>query len=365
MAPASRRSTDSLIDRLFQEPHAFDFFQAVRILERAAMDDLATPESPDAGRIGEDKDPRLEAVRIRAQQALFFPTGEVEGAARGTRQPGGDALRRPPELTVNFMGLTGPSGVLPQHYSEFLIRATRERSIAPRDFFDIFNHRMTSLFMRAWEKYRLPVRYECGGPTGDDAITGCLLALVGLAMAGLRDRLAVDDEAVVHYAGHYAHSPRSAAALEAILSDYFERPVRVEQFRGRWVWFAPDELSALPDQEALDGRYAQLGVDAMVGERVWDVQGGFRIRIGPLTYAQFASFMPGSDAVARLVDLTRLFVGPAFSFDLQLTLAAPEVPYLTLAREGDYVPRLGWNTWLKHAEFRHDADDAVFSLDHS
>jgi hypothetical protein len=36
---------------------------------------------------------------------------------------------------------------------------------------------------------------------------------------------------------------------------------------------------------------------------------------------------------------------------------------LQLAGDGDYVPRLGWNTWLKHGEFRQDASDAVFLLD--
>jgi type VI secretion system protein ImpH len=112
-----------------------------------------------------------------------------------------------------------------------------------------------------------------------------------------------------------------------------------------------------------EGSFAQLGANAVVGERVWDVQGSFRIRIGPVRYQQFISFMPGSKDLAQLVDLTRLFVGPTFSFDMQLTLAKEEVPYLALAGEGDYVPRLGWNTWLKHEEFRQDASDAVFLLD--
>src|SRR5262249_195119 len=139
---------------------------------------------------------------------------------------------------------------------------------------------------------------------------------------------------------HYAHWPRSAGALQAVLSDFFDRPVEIEQFLGRWTWLAPDELTEMPSRGNPEGSFAQLGVTAVVGERVWDVQGSFRIRIGPLDYAQFVSFMPGSKDLEQLVDLTRLFVGPTFGFDAQLTLKKEEVPYLKLASEGDYVPRL-------------------------
>lgn len=358
MVSARRRARTPLIDRLFEEPHAFEFFQAVQVLERAAQ---RTLDTPGRGRVGEDEDPRHEAVRFAAYQTVIFPPAAVLEAEPPAQADIGTP-GRPPKVAVGFFGLTGPSGVLPQHYTELLIRSLRSKSTAPRDFLDLFNHRLVSLFHRAWEKYRLPAAYERHAPA-EDPVTACLMALVGLDMPHLRERLAVDDDAVAHYAGHYSHWPRSVAALESILSDFFARPVQVEQFRGRWVWLAPDEVTMLPSRMAPEGAFGQLGINAVVGERVWDVQGGFRIRIGPVSYAQFASFMPGSRDLAQLVDLTRLFVGPTLSYDVQLTLARQEVPFLQLAGDGDYVPRLGWNTWLKHAEFRQDASDAIFQLD--
>ncbi len=359
MVTARGRTRTPVVDGLLEEPHAFEFFQAVQVLERAARQ---TNDAAGGGRVGEDVDPRHEAVRFIVSQALAFPTAEVMDAKPAQRADV-DVPGRPPALSVAFMGLTGPSGVLPQHYTELLIRSLRDKGFALRDFFDLFNHRLISLFHRAWEKYRLPAAYERYAPD-EDPVTTLLMAIVGLGTPHLREGLAVDDEAIVHYAGHYAHWPRSVAALEAILSDFFERTVRIEQFRGRWTWLAPDEFTALPNRLMPEGTFAQLGVDAVVGERVWDVQGSFRIRIGPVGYRQFIGFMPGSRDLAQLVDLTRLFVGPTFSFDMQLTLARQEVPVLALASEGEYVPRLGWNTWLKHAEFREDASDAVFLLDH-
>jgi type VI secretion system protein ImpH len=358
MVSARRRTRTPLIDRLFEEPHAFEVFQAVQVLERAAQ---RTVDTPGRGRIGEDESPSHEAVRFRAYQAVIFPSAAVLDAKPPT-QADVDTPGRRPELAVGFFGLTGASGVLPQHYTELLIRSLRDKSTALRDFLDVFNHRLVSLFHRAWEKYRLPATYERHAPD-EDPVTSSLMALVGLDIPHLRDRLAADDEAIAHYAGHYSHRPRSVAALEAVLSDFFTPPVQIEQFRGRWVWLAPDEVTLLPSLGAPDGAFSQLGVNAVVGERVWDVQGSFRIRIGPVSYAEFTSFMPGSKELAQLVDLARLYVGPTLSYDMQLILARQEVPFLQLAGDGDYVPRLGWNTWLKHAEVRQDASDAVFQLD--
>ena len=90
-------------------------------------------------------------------------------------------------MTVNFIGLIGPLGVLPHA----LHRTDRGAPVCARcrtlrDFLDIFNHRMISLFYRAWEKYRFPVAYERGGRR-TDRFTGYLLDLIGLGTPGLAE----------------------------------------------------------------------------------------------------------------------------------------------------------------------------------
>jgi type VI secretion system protein ImpH len=218
--------------------------------------------------------------------------------------------------------------------------------------------------MRAWEKYRLPAAYERADGTGTDPITEALFALVGLGTGHLRRRLSVNDQVLLHYAGHFSHWPRPAVALEAILSDYLARPVTIEQFRGRWSVLAVDDQSRLGSSEIDEGRYCRLGLDAVVGDRVWDIQGSFRIRIGPLTYAEFRQFMGEGAMLRKLADLARMFVGAELNFDVQLTLARLEVPECRLGGEGEfYEPRLGWNTWLKGGEYARDASDAVFQTD--
>jgi type VI secretion system protein ImpH len=92
-----------------------------------------------------------------------------------------------------------------------------------RDFLDLFNHRLISLFYRAWEKYRFPIDYEqaLAKQKGYDRFSLHLFDLVGLGIEGLRERLEVEDEALLFYAGLLAQHPHSASALEGLRQDYF------------------------------------------------------------------------------------------------------------------------------------------------
>ncbi len=363
MATQSRRQNPPLIEELFRQPYGVSFFQAVRLLERAGRRDAEDERFEGRMLVGVEGDPRKEAVRFRALPALTFPPSEIAGLTAPQPDPEARRPAGPPEMTVSFLGLTGPTGVLPPHYTELLIRSIKARSFSLRDFLDLFNHRTISLFVRAWEKYRLPVAYERCGQGGKDPVSQAIYALIGFGTGQLRGRLAVDDEALLHYSGHLAHWPRSAAGLEAMLSDYFERPIRIEQFQGRWLNLAEDETSLLPTPLQPDGRFCRLGVDAVAGNRVWDMQSAFRLKIGPLRYEQFVRFMPHEVELTKLAHLTRLYVGPDMAFDAELTLRKEEVPECVLAVDGPYQPLLGWNTWLKHRPFKKDVSDAVYVLD--
>lgn len=350
-------------DRLFEEPFAFDFFQAVRLLERL---------EPTRRQIGGDGPPAREAVRFRAHLSMSFPPSSIYALDPPA------AGRTVPAMTVAFMGLTGPSGVLPRHYTELLMRLDRERKddekYAPRAWLDLFNHRLISLFYRAWAKYRFPVAYERGCDRGrEDDFTTALFSLIGLANRSLRNRLhvaagarvlaQVEDLGLLYYAGFLAHRPRNAVSLEAMLADWFGLPVRVEQFRGQWLKLDPSSCSRLGGGRSNN----QLGTDLVAGERVYDCQSKFRIRIGPLSYAQFLEFLPdrapseARKAFFLLCHLTRLYVGPELDFDVQPVLRAADVPECQLGAADGPGARLGWNTWIRSAPHPRDAEDAVFA----
>jgi type VI secretion system protein ImpH len=361
MAAESRRESAGLTDELFREAQRFDFFQAVRLLEWVFRRRAAHDGEKQHHAVGQDNPPDKEIVRFRAQPSLSFPASDVSQLRQPPAQSG---TLPPPELSVAFLGLTGPSGVMPFHYTTTLLWRTRAKDHALREFFDLFNHRLISLFYRAWQKYRLPFAYEWAlldPDGGTDVGTQGLFSLVGLGTGGLRRRLEIDDQALLFYGGHFAHFPRSALALELILSDYFAMPVTVEQLHGQWLVLERSDQARLPNAEHRNGLNNRLGVDLVAGERVWDVQSKFRLRLGPLTYVQFRRFMPNGNGLRPLCQLTRTFVGPELSFDVQLTLQAAEVPWCRLGGDSNDPPYLGWNTWVRVEAFRVDATDAVFA----
>ncbi len=243
-------------------------------------------------------------VRFRAHLSLNFPASAVEEVQPPTRD------RPMPLMTVTFFGLTGPSGILPRHYTEYLIRQERDgkgtEKQAFRAWLDLFNHRLIALFYRAWEKYRFYLAYErgaCARPEPDPFTRG-LFSLIGLGLPPLRGRLQVtcreendgrprervlariDDLALLYYGGLLAQRPRSAFGLQAILEDYFDLPVRVQQFLGRWMEFDPAGRSRLGEANC------GLGHDLTAGERVYDVQSKIRLRVGPLSRTRFDAFLP-------------------------------------------------------------------------
>jgi type VI secretion system protein ImpH len=105
----------------------------------------------------------------------------------------------------------------------------------------------------------------------------------------------------------------------------------------------------------------QLGEGAIAGDAVWDPQGCFRVRLGPLKLVQFLAFLPDGQAIQELRDLVRFYVGTVLEFDFQFVLKAGEVPWSRLGDESPAGPRLGWCSWLKTGEFEMDATEAVFS----
>lgn len=367
---ASSASAASVARQLFEKPYLFHFNQAVTLLERLY---------PDRRPVGRGENPYREVVRFRSHLSLSFPPSSIVDI----QPPAGPSS--PAQMTVAFFGLYGPSGVLPRFYTEKLIeleRSKQKEKNAFREWLDLFNHHLIALFFRAWEKYRLYVAYARGEyqQTDVDLFTLALLSFIGLGGGGLRYRLQVKvrdqddleapqvlaqlpDVALLPCAGLLAQRPRNALNLGRILVHYFRFPVQVIQFHGQWLYL--DEASQTRLGRGEEDKN-QFGDGIVVGSRVWSIQSKLRLRVGPLTYAQFLDLLPDRRPTPQrktfflLSHLVRLYIGPDLNFDVQLVLHADEVPATQLSDDGSLGPRLGWNVWLSSGRVKEDADQAVF-----
>lgn len=302
--------------------------------------------------VGEEIDPRQRIVRFAAATRLAFPAAEIEDVV--------DEGAGPPTMAVTFLGLNGPSAVLPQHYSVAVWRELRNHNTALSDFFNLFNDRLVAFFYRAWAKYRVPIAVERSVAQGEDGVSEALRGLIGFATDHLAGRVGVAEHSLLHYSGFFGHFPRNAASLGNLLCDYFNLPIRVEPFDGRWLPLPPDQCTALSAGDGGAGAFARLSVDAVIGESYFDVESSFTIEIGPLDYAAFESFLPDGDNLRRLASLTRLYVNPELGVRVELCLRRDEVPLLELGSTAATRPLLGWNTWLRHYPMAQDRRDAAY-----
>ncbi|MBA5639782.1 type VI secretion system baseplate subunit TssG [Duganella sp. LX20W] len=316
---------------MLDEPHRFDFVQAVRLLEdllvaqgvprAAALRDylhfdnsmsLSFPAS------------QIEALRVEAGQVVDSEAALHAAASQGK-------LKRI-RITPAFIGLLGAHGVLPNHYTE-RIAAWRhdQQDDGPRAFIDLFSNRMVALFWLAWRKHRLEL------PQTDDGRDGMLSRLLALSgsSAGRSGRggqdgqdghsgHAVPDEVAAYYTTAFRQRPVSAVMMERVLSEYFAIPVRLTPNVGRMETMAPQHITRLNRQNNL------LGRGAVLGPRMWRRDLVVGIRLGPLEGAQYEHFIKGSPGAAALQAMLAMFDLPTLRFEVEVVLRKEDMRRVTL-----------------------------------
>ncbi|ALN55811.1 type VI secretion protein, VC_A0111 family [Lysobacter enzymogenes] len=358
MPTAKRRIDPGVAQQVLAEPHRFQFFQAMRIFEHL----FARQGVP-------LRDVLPFRLRFANSLSLGFPASEIEQAVacdqQGVELETAEAIEAAvaaqdiAEVRVvpGFIGLLGGAGVMPLHYTETI--AQREiylRDRTARAFLDMFANRAVAQHYAAWKKYRLHLQYELDRR---ERFLPLLLSLAGVGLHALRDRMVdgegdVFDQAVAHYAGGIRQHPMSATFMQRILSDYFQAPLRVEQFVGAWY--------AVPEQQRsrLGMANARLGSTALAGDRVWQRDLRLRLWIGPLDRENFQRFLPGGSAARALAKWLNLLAGSTLEYEVRLVLRAQDVQGVRMDEQGG--ARLGWDSYLCSRPSEIDRADTRYHL---
>ncbi|MBB5020140.1 type VI secretion system protein ImpH [Chitinivorax tropicus] len=325
------RDAMTILADLVRHPANYEFYAALRLIEAA---------NPDKPRMGESLRPQDDPVRLGQPPSLAFEPASVAQWQQTETGP-------VPRLGVNVLGLLGPNGPMPLHFSEYArdrLRNANDPTLSR--FLDVFHHRLLSLFYRAWANAQPTVSMD---RPGDDRFASYMAAMIGLRSEALTQRDSVPDWAKLHYAGRLAPHHHNAEGLAAILGDFFKVPVVIEQFVGHWMPLPKDGLCHL------QGRFGgqALGQTTVIGKKVWNAQHKFRIRVGPVRHADFQRLLPGGDSMQRLADWVRNYIGDALEWDVNVVLCREDVPRLKLGK----TARLGWNTWVNSRRPDHDVAD--------
>ncbi len=315
---------DNLFAAVQLEPWAHDFFALLRRI------DALRPQQP---RWGQARRPAQEALRLGQVPELNFAP-----AALASFEVRADL---PPRLGVRFLGLLGPHGPMPLHFTEYVRERLRQHNDPTlAHFLNLFHHRVLSLFYRAWAQAQPTVHLD---RPADDRYTHWLAACAGLPTTG---QGVLPLSALAFHAGQLAARTRNPEALCKVLKSYFDVPVSWQSHVGQWLPIHRDDRSRLGHAPNRPERSAQppalLGQSVSAGSKLWDRQYKFRLRLGPLSIQQYLAFVPGGSGWSALQEWVRLLAGPSQRWDLELQLKPAEKPTPRLGRH----VRLGLTGWL-------------------
>lgn len=278
----------------------------------------------DAPRVGSIGNPAGEYLRFRASRSRSFEAREV---AETRLLDDGDRL----EVRVNFFGLYGPASPLPPDYTERILEAGEAPS-AVEDFLDLFNHRLISLLHVIWRNHRHDLAYKSGA---SDPLSRRFLALCGLPVDDHAEGGPMAPAALLAHAGLMSVASGSAEVVAGLISDYFGIPCRIEEFVPRQVTMDKESRLGLGRSNTI------LSEDAVLGSRIEDDLGKFRVCLGPAPFDALAPFFPGEARHQALCQILAMKCREPLDWDLSFDCEPDTVP---IARLGE--ARLGRSSWL-------------------
>lgn len=324
MGPEKRQPDITLKDRLFKEFFRFSFFQAVGLLEKLF---------PEKKPIGQTLIPEEEAVRFSSKLGFSFSPSDISGIKL-------DDEEKPVDMEVAFMGLAGPSGVLPHWYNEQAIERELKKNFSLTAFYNMFNHRLISLFYLAWKRYQLSAKYL---PGEKDDISSCFLNIAGVGTPGLLKMIGLPRTSLVHfYSGLLSRTIPSACAIEAVVGYVSGTSARVDQFIEQLLPISPE------DQTQIGMANGQLGVDTVCGSYVRENRTKFRINLGPMGFDDFLRLMPTGKMLGPIFSIVKFMVGIEYEFDIRIFMKRKEVPSCIPGMDTPGGSLLGWSTWIKN-----------------
>ncbi|MEO0976879.1 MAG: type VI secretion system baseplate subunit TssG [Pseudomonadota bacterium] len=334
----------ALSDRVQKHPGGHDLLAVLRMLEgqtglggaQSGMGPKVLDE-PAPPRIGKSRRKMEDIVRFGQDPTGEFATSTIERATRDAD----DGL----VLLERFLGLLGPHGALPSAYTdEAIVRGLQGDDSFPR-FLDVFNNRFVQFFFRAWADARPIVQHD---RPDDDRFLSYLGSSIGIGSPIYQDLDRVDDRLKLLFAGLTSTKVKSAARLKALITGVFGVDVEIDQCVGTWLHLDPDDQLSIGGLGP--GGAGQLGMDTIVGSKVYSVSDKIRIRIFTSSLEEYRKFLPPTRTrpnpwTEQLFDLIDFYLGLEIEYEIELAL--PKRCASSVRMDSTSSATLGHIGWLK------------------
>jgi type VI secretion system protein ImpH len=362
MAHKKWEATIDLARHFEEQGQYYSFYNAVEIIQRH-FDEGREP--------GTRLMPIVEPILFNVENNLNFPTSDISGI-KTFKLPNiesgyglsSTALQNMVlenqidlsenqtrfQVSVNFLGLHGANSPLPTYYQEKVAQFDAEGSLL-KDFFDFFHNRLISLLYRTMRKYPYYLQYK---PVATDNYSKRIFSIFGLADDSIRSNDTINWARLLSFAGILSTRNRSPSVVATVLEyAFFSREklkakkeqsnqplpnVSIDEWVFRKVDIDPSQKWSLGKSNSV------LGHNAVIGDRVADIMGRFRICIENLSFERFQDFLPKGKEYNSLKKLVEFMLKDQFSYELKLGLISGHHKPLTL--DTNEVGRLGWSSFV-------------------
>lgn len=300
---SSNRQQKTPLTAIIENSKITEFLQLVRVLLRTM--------------------PKDYQLSFRVSPNLAFPTGEIADCQL-------DHEQKKITIVTQFMGLIGQSGIMPLHYTEHLLARLHAKDTTLLAFLDIFHQQILQLF---YEVSTLSHFYLASERGQSHPVSELLSALGGHSRY-------LPSDIKKYYAGILQLPTRTASGLQQLLKMYFALPITVIPQQPKLVCLTLNDVTQLTRTNT----NRQLGRNALLGKKLWDVQSRFAVRIGSIDYPTFLSILSDQYFLNMIEQMIRDYTHRELEHDIQFLINSETLPPCRLSRTNE--SKLGWNTRL-------------------
>lgn len=292
-----RKSLAKYSNQLKKGEKDVDFYFLLRLIETLRND---------LPRIGFAKTPDKEAVRLGQKPYLHFPSTSIASITGGKGVNQDSVL-----ILVYFLGMLGTNGPMPLDVTSYIYqRAIHEYDASSSRFLDIINHRIISLYYRAFAQNEIAISFD----RKDDPIRELIKSLTGQIT---RKNSVLPAYTIESLSPFLSCRARSKDGLVCMLQNFFNLPIKVNDFKEK-VQTIPKDLRL----KLSDSNNAILGVSTQLGAHYYSRTKSISIEIGPMSFTDSFEFMPKRKMFLQLCELVNLYIKKILEIDLVIKIKA-------------------------------------------
>lgn len=275
-------------------------------------------------KIGDENRPSQTKLRFGQSSHLGFASNQVNDISLKDGKV---------NIDIRGFGMFGPNGALPIHISEQIYeKKHHQKNTTFNDFVNIFHHRLTSMFYKAWREAQ-------DVPSLDDKDSWQFSRFIA-SLAGMADHKDYNPDVPVYarmyYARYLQNKSNPVDNLRSIIKGYFNVNVEIQENIGQWI--DASEFSTHLSRNKKN----RLGNGLMLGSQFFDATQKFRIVIGPISSEKYLQFLKGGRLAKQLIMWVEQFVHYEYQWDVELIVDKNKISQQPLGRG----IALGYTSWL-------------------